>query len=141
MQTPERRPNWPGDRSSACRKRCSCLRRPSHRRCRQSLGGRETEGRPVSIPRNGTVQAAGSLRSKVARPRSANPAPTARGVERAVASPNDPRPEAPIVRVTIGRIEVRALAGADYAERKTAPRSAPKLTLDAYLKARKEGAR
>ena len=55
-------------------------------------------------------------------------------------SPNESQAERPIVRVTIGRIEVRAQA-APAAPRKTSARSEPKLTLDAYLKARKEGAR
>ena len=49
--------------------------------------------------------------------------------------------EPPIVRVTIGRIEVHAASPPSAPPRKPAPRSEPKLTLDAYLKARKEGAR
>jgi hypothetical protein len=47
----------------------------------------------------------------------------------------------PIARVTIGRIEVRAEPAPAPPPRKTTPHSVPKLTLDAYLKARKEGAR
>ena len=55
--------------------------------------------------------------------------------------PNESKSDPPIVRVTIGRIEVRAASAPPAAPRKSAPRSEPKLTLDAYLKARKEGAR
>ena len=49
--------------------------------------------------------------------------------------------EAPIVRVTIGRIEVRAAPAPTPPPRKPARPAGPTLTLDAYLKARKEGAR
>ncbi len=49
--------------------------------------------------------------------------------------------EPPIVRVTIGRIEVHAAPAPAAPARKPPARSQPKLTLDAYLKARKEGAR
>jgi hypothetical protein len=51
------------------------------------------------------------------------------------------RDEAPIVRVTIGRIDVRAAPAPVPPPRKTAIPAPPKLTLDAYLKSRKEGAR
>jgi hypothetical protein len=57
------------------------------------------------------------------------------------AVPNESISEPPIVRVTIGRIDVRATSAPAAPTRKTPPPSAPKLTLDAYLKARKEGAR
>jgi hypothetical protein len=53
----------------------------------------------------------------------------------------EPVNDRPIVRVTIGRIEVRAEPAPATPPRKTAPHSVPKLTLDAYLKSRKEGAR
>lgn len=49
--------------------------------------------------------------------------------------------ERPIVRVTIGRIEVRAAPAPAPMPREIPTRSEPKLTLDAYLKSRKEGAR
>lgn len=101
----------------------------------------ETGDQPVSIPRNGAVWGAASSRSKVARPGSASPATTDRGIERAVELPNEPRTEAPIVRVTIGRIEVRTVAAPATPVRKQSRASEPKLTLDAYLKSRKEGAR
>ena len=54
--------------------------------------------------------------------------------------PNESRTEPPIVRVTIGRIEVHA-APAPAPPRKAPSPSGPKLTLDAYLKERKKGAR
>ena len=54
--------------------------------------------------------------------------------------PNELQAEPPIVRVTIGRIEVRAETPPPPA-RKSPPRSKPTLSLDAYLKERKEGRR
>jgi hypothetical protein len=51
------------------------------------------------------------------------------------------REQAPIVHVTIGRIEVRAAPAPTPTRRKPVSRPAPKLTLDAYLKSRREGAR
>ncbi len=59
----------------------------------------------------------------------------------ALTSPNEKSAGPPIVRVTIGRIEVRAAPAPATPARKPPTRSAPKLTLDAYLKSRKEGAR
>jgi len=56
-------------------------------------------------------------------------------------SSNHDSAEPPIVKVTIGRIEVRAAPPPAAPSRKTAPSSRPKLTLDAYLKSRKQGAR
>jgi hypothetical protein len=55
--------------------------------------------------------------------------------------PDEPRDQAPIVRVTIGRIEVRAAPPPVAPPRKPARAPGPVLTLDAYLKSRKEGAR
>jgi len=55
--------------------------------------------------------------------------------------PDEPRDQAPIVRVTIGRIDVRAAPVPPAPPRKPARAPGPVLTLDAYLKARKEGAR
>lgn len=53
----------------------------------------------------------------------------------------EPRDHAPIVRVTIGRIEVRAAPAPTPTRRKPVNRPTPKLTLDAYLKSRREGRR
>ena len=65
-----------------------------------------------------------------------------RSTDRLSVSPNESTAnELPIVRVTIGRIEVRAEPAPAPAPRKVSSRSEPKLTLDAYLKSRKEGAR
>jgi len=101
----------------------------------------KTESQRVSVLRNGAVREASSSRSKVVRPGSAIPAKTTREIERAVELPNEPRTEAPIVRVTIGRIEVRAVPAPATPARKPSRASEPKLTLDAYLKSRKEGSR
>lgn len=51
------------------------------------------------------------------------------------------REQAPVVRVTIGRIEVRATSDSGPHSRKPARLPAPRLTLDAYLKSRKGAAR
>jgi hypothetical protein len=53
----------------------------------------------------------------------------------------EPRDEAPIVRVTIGRIDVRAAPTPEPPPRKPTRQLGPTLTLDAYLKERKEGLR
>ena len=53
----------------------------------------------------------------------------------------EPHVEPPIIRVTIGRIEVRAAPAPITPPRQTARLSGPKLTLDAYLKSRTEGVR
>jgi hypothetical protein len=55
-------------------------------------------------------------------------------------TPNEWPEQPPIVRVTIGRIDVRATPPA-VPSRKSSTRSEPKLTLDAYLKSRREGTR
>jgi hypothetical protein len=55
--------------------------------------------------------------------------------------PNDSDGQAPIVRVTIGRIDVRAAPTPAPPARKSPPQSGPTLTLDAYLQQRKEGKR
>jgi len=55
--------------------------------------------------------------------------------------PDEPRDQAPIVRVTIGRIDVRAAPAPPPPPRKAAGPAPPVLTLDAYLKERKEGRR
>ena len=89
------------------------------------------------------MRGASLSRPTVARPGSRIPATTARarGIERTVDLPNEPTSEAPIVRVTIGRIEVRAVPAPAAPARKPSRASGPKLTLDAYLKSRKEGTR
>jgi hypothetical protein len=55
--------------------------------------------------------------------------------------PTEPRNQAPIIRVTIGRIDVRATQTPELSPRKAARKIGPTLTLDAYLKERKEGRR
>jgi hypothetical protein len=55
--------------------------------------------------------------------------------------PKEQPAEPPIVRVTIGRIEVRAAAAPVAAARQPVPPSPPKLTLEAHLKSRREGGR
>jgi hypothetical protein len=55
-------------------------------------------------------------------------------------TPNESPGQPPIVRITIGRIDVRATPPA-APSRKSSTRSEPKLTLDAYLKSRREGTR
>ncbi len=67
--------------------------------------------------------------------------PSARRARHRVAfQPNESHDESPIVRVTIGRIDVRATPPA-VPSRKSSTRSEPKLTLDAYLKSRREDRR
>jgi hypothetical protein len=58
----------------------------------------------------------------------------------AAIQPNDSHTEPPVVRVTIGRIEVRAETPAS-SPRKTSAPARPTLSLDTYLKERKEGRR
>ena len=54
--------------------------------------------------------------------------------------PNEPRPAATVINVTIGRVEVRAIQCAEPA-RKPAKPAPPKLSLDDYLQKRDGGAR
>jgi hypothetical protein len=54
---------------------------------------------------------------------------------------DEPRGQAPIVRVTIGRIDVRAAPTPERSPRKPVRQIGPTLTLDGYLKERKEGRR
>lgn len=56
-------------------------------------------------------------------------------------SPNELPNEPPIVRVTIGRIDVRAVPEAAAPKRKVSKTIPPRLTLDDYLQQRKEGTR
>ena len=75
------------------------------------------------------------------RPRPPTPlTTTSRNFERDLLTPNESPEQPPIVRVTIGRIDVRATPPA-APSRKSSTRSEPKLTLDAYLKSRREGTR
>jgi len=63
-----------------------------------------------------------------------------RHFENHLTTPGESAQESPIVRVTIGRIDVRATPTA-VPPRKSPARSEPKLTLEAYLKSRQEGGR
>ncbi len=103
----------------------------------------EIETGPDSLAQSDRARETGSARPRTARPGPAIAAGprTFRGLKQAPDSPNESRTEPPIVRVTIGRIEVRAAPAPSAPARKPAPRSEPKLTLDAYLKSRQEGAR
>jgi hypothetical protein len=79
--------------------------------------------------------------SRSKRPLPATPLMTqSRNFKHDLLTPNESPEQSPIVRVTIGRIDVRATAPA-VPSRKSSTRSEPKLTLDAYLKSRKEGTR
>ncbi|MHC1767295.1 MAG: hypothetical protein AB9869_23955 [Verrucomicrobiia bacterium] len=99
-----------------------------------------TEGQSIAVEEEATL-AGQAQRPNRAQPRSLHTR-TAVPVPRSTAPAPDPRSEAPVVRITIGRIDVRS-----GPESKPTPRgpvqssSEPKLTLDAYLKSRKEGAR
>lgn len=87
------------------------------------------DGRTAQTPRE---------RSKIVSPVSPIPATAARFRDDV---PHEPAMERPIVRVTIGRIEVRAAPAPAAPTKRAAPPAAPKLTLDAYLQSRKEGGR
>jgi hypothetical protein len=96
---------------------------------------------PVPAVKNGMVRRNSFTTSRSKRPRSATPfTTTSRNLERDLLRPNESSEQPPIVRVTIGRIDVRATLPASPS-RKSSARSEPKLTLDAYLKSRREGAR
>ena len=97
--------------------------------------------RPVPAVKNGMMKRNSFTASQSKRPRPATPlTTTSRSFERDLLAPNESPEQSPIVRVTIGRIDVRATSPA-VPSRKSSPRSEPKLTLDAYLKSRKEGRR
>jgi hypothetical protein len=51
------------------------------------------------------------------------------------------RPEEPVVKVTIGRIDVRAVMAAPSPPSQPAARPMPQLTLEEYVKQRREGLR
>jgi hypothetical protein len=61
--------------------------------------------------------------------------------DRALSEPKHASREAPVVRVTIGRIDVRAAPAPSPSPRKSATSRETTLSLDAYLKSRKEGMR
>jgi hypothetical protein len=65
----------------------------------------------------------------------------ARASEDGFVLPNESGGERPIVRVTIGRIDVHATPAPAAPARKTPKENPPRLTLDAYLKGRREGMR
>lgn len=97
---------------------------------------------PVPAIKNGMVRRNSftALRSKRPRP-TTSVTTTSRNLERDyLLTPNEWPEQPPIVRVTIGRIDVRATPPAAPL-RKSSARSEPKLTLDAYLKSRREGTR
>jgi hypothetical protein len=101
-----------------------------------------------SHPRDSEIEAALEPRANLAsnlrrtnRP-SAESSFAPRGQQRSDASgPDNAEKKPPIVRVTIGRIEVRAGPAPTSPAREAARRPKPTLPLDAYLKERKEGAR
>lgn len=79
-----------------------------------------------------------------ASPRKTSGEPTAllgRSSQSQPPSLDDSVAQAPIVRVTIGRIEVRAVAPTPAPARKPNPPRKPTLTLDAYLEKRNEALR
>jgi hypothetical protein len=95
--------------------------------------------RPAPAVTNRTVRQNSftALRSKGQQ--AATPLTTkSRSFERELLMSNESSEQRPIVRVTIGRIDVRAAPPA-VPSRKSPTRSEPKLTLDAYLRSRREG--
>jgi hypothetical protein len=110
------------------------------------LVGRRTEQgeNPARLARDGAGTSKSFPHPQTTRPQSPAPATmarrAARDVERSLFAPNETSVDRPIVRVTIGRIDVRAET-APPPPRKQTLRSEPKLTLEAYLKSRKEDAR
>ena len=100
-----------------------------------------SDDRPVPAVKNGIVRRNSFTASRSKRPQPATSvATTFRSFERDLLAPNESPEQPPIVRVTIGRIDVRATPPA-APSRKSSTRSEPKLTLDAYLKSRREGTR
>ena len=97
--------------------------------------------RPAPAVTNGMVRQNSFTASRSKGPQSATPLTTkSQSFERDLLTPNESLDLPPIVRVTIGRIDVRATPPA-APSRKSSTRSEPKLTLDAYLKSRREGRR
>ena len=96
---------------------------------------------PVPAMKNGMVRRNSFTPSRSKRPRPPTPLTTTSwNFEHDLLTPNESPGQPPIVRVTIGRIDVRATPPA-APSRKSSTRSEPKLTLDAYLKSRREGTR
>ena len=96
---------------------------------------------PVPAMKNGMVRRNSFTPSRSKRPRLPTPLTTTSwNFEHDLLAPNESPGQPPIVRVTIGRIDVRATPPA-APSRKSSARSEPKLTLDAYLKSRREGTR
>lgn len=101
----------------------------------------QARDRRALLVKNGAVKKEPVAQPPAKRLRSATPVTTAlRNLERGSVTPNESPEERPIVRVTIGRIDVRATPPA-VPSRKSSAHSEPKLTLDAYLKSRREGTR
>jgi hypothetical protein len=97
--------------------------------------------RPVPAIKNGMVRRNSFTASRSKRPRPATPLTgTSRNLKCDLLTPNESSEQPPIVRVTIGRIDVRPTPPA-VPSRKSSTHSDPKLTLDAYLKSRREGRR
>jgi hypothetical protein len=96
---------------------------------------------PVPAVKNGMVRKDSFTASRSKRPQPATWVTTrSRSVDHDLLTPNEWPEQPPIVRVTIGRIDVRATTPA-APSRKSSTRSEPKLTLGAYLKSRREGRR
>jgi hypothetical protein len=101
----------------------------------------QARDRRALLVKNGAMKKEPVAAPSAKRSRSATPVTTSlRNLERGAVAPNESPEQPPIVRVTIGRIDVRATPTA-APSRKSSTRSEPKLTLDAYLKSRKEGTR
>lgn len=101
----------------------------------------QARDRPALLVKNSAVKKESVAARPAKRLRSGTPGTTAlRNLERGAVMPNESPEQPPIVRVTIGRIDVRATPPT-AALRKSSTRSEPKLTLDAYLKSRREGTR
>jgi hypothetical protein len=97
--------------------------------------------RSVQAEKNGRVRRNSFTASRSKRRQPATPIATrSSSFERDLLTPNESPEQPPIVRVTIGRIDVRATPGA-VLSRKSSTHSEPKLTIDAYLKSRREGTR
>jgi len=96
---------------------------------------------PMPAMKNGMVRRNSFTPSRSKRPQPETSVTTrSRSVDHDLLTPNEWPEQPPIVRVTIGRIDVRATPPATPS-RKSSARSEPKLTLDAYLKSRREGTR
>jgi hypothetical protein len=152
----KRAPGSPAKSSSLGREPREHVVEPATERLLVPLEAATTET-PLVVRQEGVEESATRLtRNAVVREdslpksvtkRSGSPTPNTaphralRGIERSETWPNDQPAEPPIVRVTIGRIEVRAAPEPAPAPRKPSRPVAPRLTLDAYLKSRKGGVR